>query len=257
MGGESPEKRRMLLSMVALDTPSLPRQEEVHATLTALSGADAHPKTVEARESALVFSFDCYSAAVALVRSPIPWANLEGPCETAWWWPDSVAKMRGHNSHLLVALQVEGGSAVRRAVTLTHLTAAAAAHVDAAGIYWGGGGLVHDPHAFLEEARSASPENLPLRLWIDFRIEDNEDGTLHLFTTGMKALDKMEIEIPQSRHAPQELFDFAYSIAQYLLVRDAEIRDGHTVGRCDDERVRATHALSMWDSKLTVLRLDY
>ena len=68
---------------------------------------------------------------------------------------------------------------------LTHLLAAVAAHVDAAGIYWGGGGLVHDPLVFLDEARSASPQKLPLHLWIDFRIEQNDDGTLRLFTTGM------------------------------------------------------------------------
>ena len=42
--------------------------------------------------------------------------------------------------------------------------------------------------------------HLPLHLWIDLRIEPNDDGTLRLFTTGMKALDKMEIEIPQCRH---------------------------------------------------------
>jgi len=140
---------------------------------------------------------------------------------------------------------------------LTHLTAAVAAHVDAAGIYWSGGRLVHDPQVFLEESRSASPAKLPLHLWIDLRIEANDDGTLRLFTTGMKALDKMEIEIPHCRHDAKELFDFAYSIADYLLSRGAEIRDGHTVGRCEVEKVSAALAPSMWNSKMTVLRLDY
>ena len=203
MAEKPPEKSRMLLSMVALDTPSLPLQQEMLETLASLSGTAVKPKTVEAQESTLTFPFGDNTAAVALVPAPIPWSNLEGPCETAWWWPEAGARMRGHNSHLLVGLGGEGGDAVRRSLALTHLTAAVAAHVDAAGIYWGGGGLVHDPQVFLEEARSASPENLPLHLWIDFRIEANDDGTLRLFTTGMKALDKMEIEIPRSRHEPR------------------------------------------------------
>ena len=42
-----------------------------------------------------------------------------------------------------------------------------------------------------------------------------------------------------------------------MLSRGAEIRDGHTVGRCEDEKVPAAHAPSMWDSKMTVLRLDF
>ena len=43
----------MLLSMVALDTPSLPRQQEMLETLASLSGATVNPKTVEAKESSL------------------------------------------------------------------------------------------------------------------------------------------------------------------------------------------------------------
>ncbi len=256
MAEKLPEKSRILLSVVALDTPSLPRQQEMLETLASLSGAAVNPKAVEAKESSLVFLFGGNRAAVALVPSPIPWSNLEGPCEIAWWWPEAGAKMQGHNSHIAMALVGENDDAVRRSIALTHLTAAVAAHVDAAGIYWGGA-LVHDPQVFLEEARSASSENVPLHLWIDFRIEQNDDGTLRLFTTGMKALDKMEIEIPCSRHEPKKLFDFAYSIASYLLSRGAEIRDGHTIGCCEDEKVLATHAPSMLDSQMTVLRLDF
>jgi len=252
-----PEISRMLLGMVALNRPALPAPQEMLETLAALSGTSVKAQTIEATQRTLAFSLGDNRAAVALMPAPIPWQNLEGPCETAWWWPEAAARMHGHNSHLLVALGGDGGDIVGRSVALTHLIAAVAAHVDAAGIYWGGGALVHDPFVFLEEARSASSENLPLHLWVDFRIESNDDGTLRLFTTGMKALDKMEIEIPRSRRGPQDLFDFAYSTAAYLLSRGAEIRDGHTIGRRDDEKVLAAHAPSMWDSKMTVLRFEF
>lgn len=242
MADKPPEKNRMLLSMVPLDTPSLPVPREMLKTLSALSGTTVNAGAVEAREHALSFSWGGNTAAVALLPVPIPWSDLEGPCEMAWWWPEAGARVRGHNSHLLVAMGEGAGDAVKRSIALTHLTAAVAANVDAAGIYWSGGGLVHDPHVFLEEARNASVEKLPLHLWIDLRIEQNDDGTLRLFTTGMKALDKLEIEIPQCRHEARELFDFAYSIADYLLSRNAEIRDGHTVGRGEDEKIPAVHA---------------
>jgi hypothetical protein len=247
----------MLLSMIALDTPSLPSPEDMLETLTSLSRITVPPKAAEARESTLAFPLGGNTAAVALMPAPIPWSRLEGPCATAWWWPEAARKMRSHNSHLLVALGGDEGDAARRSVVLTHVLAAVADHVDAAGIFWGGGALVHDPTVFFDEARRASPEKFPLHLWIDFRIEQNDDGTLRLFTTGLKALDKLEIEIPHSRHVPTELFDFAYSIADYQLSLGGVIRDGHTIGRRDDEKVVATHAQSMWDSDLTVLRLDY
>src|SRR5690348_15763012 len=31
--------------------------------------------------------------AVSLMRAPIPWSELEGPCATAWWWPEAEAAM--------------------------------------------------------------------------------------------------------------------------------------------------------------------
>jgi hypothetical protein len=67
----------------------------------------------------------------------------------------------------------------------------------------------------------------------------------------------MEIEVPRSGQQATEIFDFVRSIAGYILSRDAEIRDGHTVGRCEEEKVPAAHAPSMWDSRMTVLRLDF
>lgn len=257
MAEKTREENRMLLSMVALGTPSLPDAKTMLQTLAILSGTTVDAASVAAKECGLAFALGGNRAGVALAPLAIPWSDLEGPCETAWWWPEAAARMQGHNSHLLVALGGNSGDAVQRSLALTHLTAAVAAQADAAGIYWGGGGLVHDPQVFLEEARSALRANLPLHLWIDFRIEQNDDGTLRLFTTGMKALEKMEIEIPKSRHETKDLFDFACSIADYLLSRGAEIRDGHTVGRCEDEKVQAAHVPSMWDSQMTVLRLDY
>ena len=208
MTAETFSKNHLLLSLVPLDSPALPRQQELFTELASL-GETAATKTVAATANSLAFRMGPHRAAVALAPTPIPWPRLEGPCETAWWWPAAVAKLRGHGSHLLVALRGESDDDVARAIALTRLTAAAATQVDAAGVFWGGGSLVHDPLVFIEEARKSIAEKLPLHLWIDFRIEGNDDGTYRLFTTGMKALGQMEIEIPHSRHEPRELFDFA------------------------------------------------
>jgi hypothetical protein len=140
---------------------------------------------------------------------------------------------------------------------LTHLVAAVASHTDAAGIYWGSGTLVHDPQVFIEQVHDLSPDNLPLPLWIDFRVVPNDDGSNRLFTTGMKAFNEAEIEIPHSQKQPAEIFNFACAIAEYIITSHAEIRDGETVGRSETERIRATHAPSMCDSAVTVLRLDF
>jgi hypothetical protein len=252
-----PDKNRVMLAMVALNSPSMPPAGALTASLRAVPGIDLDLGSVKEAEGNVVFGLGKDNAAAALMHTPIPWTALEGPCATAWWWPEATEKMKDHTSHILVALAGETGKLVQRHVTLTHVTAAVAAHTDAAGIYWGGGTLVHEPQAFIEQARELSPDNLPWPLWIDFRVEGNEDGSCRLFTTGMKAFDKLEMEIPHSRHEPAEVFDFACSIADYVITTNPRIEDGHTVGRTETEKIRAEHAPSMWDPTTTVLRLDF
>ncbi len=246
-----------LLAMIALNTPSLPPPKALLGSLKAIPEITVDLSSVQTKDNAIVFGLGKDNAAVGLVPAPIPWSNLDGPCATAWWWPDAAERMKRHSSHILVALMGNVGNPIRRHIMLTHLTAAVASHTDAAGIYWGGGTLVHEPQAFIEQAHDLSPDNLPLPLWIDFRVEANDDGSHRLFTTGMKTFNQAEIEIPHSEKEAAEVLDFAYSIADYIITTSPKIVEGHTVGRSETERIRATYAPSMWDPTITVLRLDF
>ena len=165
--------------------------------------------------------------------------------------------MKDHTSHILVALVGETGDLIQRSIILTQLTAAVALYTDAAGIYWGGGTLVHDPQVFIEQAKTISFGDPPLHLWIAFRVEQNEDGSGRLFTTGMNRFDQKEIEIPQSTKPPTELLEFAHAIAKYAITNSKTIQDGETVGRSESEKVAVSYAPSMWDSSITVMKLDF
>ena len=254
--GES-AKLRPLLAMIALNTPSLPPLQALLASIKAIPGIAVDRNSLQAQANSLCFGLGKDNVVVGLMPTPIPWTDLEGPCATAWWWPEATEKMSSHTSHVLVFLGGDKGNLIQRHIALTHLAAAVASHTDAAGIYWGGGRLVHDPEVFIEQAQNLSPDNLPLPIWIDFRVEQNDDESYRLFTTGMKAFGKMETEIPHSKKKPAEVFDFAYSIADYIITSNPNIQDGHTVGRSETEKARAAYAPSMWDSAITVLRLDF
>ena len=170
-----PKKQRdqtqPLLAMVALNTPSLPPLQDLLANLKAIPGIAVDLDSARIRGDTFVFGLGNDNAAVALMPAPIPWPDLEGPCATAWWWPEATERMKGRSTHVLIALVGAPDNPIQRHIGLTRLTVAVASLTDAAGIYWGGGRLVYDPQAFIEEAQDASPENLPIPLWVDFRIE--------------------------------------------------------------------------------------
>ena len=198
-----------------------------------------------------------YTAAAALVPRPIPWSQLEGPADTAWYWPEAAAAMRAHAAHLLVTLVDEGGRPITKSLALTRLTAALATTSPSVGVFWGPGRLVHPPMAFIEQAEQASETNLPLFLWVDFRVEQLNDGALRLYTTGLDALGGAELEAAHFDGLPQRLLEFAYNIAHYQLDRQKTIRDGDTIGLTEEVQVTARRAQSMLGGEMEVLQLEF
>ena len=107
MPDKTRENAEPLFAIVALDTPSTPIPGELYKTLAAISGATVDPRTTIANEEMLTFLVDGATVAMTLIPAPIAWSRLEGPCETAWWWPDAAAKLQGHTSHLLIGISSE------------------------------------------------------------------------------------------------------------------------------------------------------
>jgi hypothetical protein len=195
----------------------------------------------------LVFPFRDAQLAVSLMPAPVPWSDLEGPCATAWWWPEATEHMRRHRYHFLVALIGGSIDQVERRVILTKVVSAVVSGTDAVGVYWAEGTVVHEPGQFVEQAESASEDDIPGPLWIDVRIEENDDGSYRCFTTGMAHLGFLEIEVERSRLAPEELMEFIGNTACYIVNGRKQIEDGETMGRTESERYKVRHVPSMFD----------
>jgi hypothetical protein len=244
-------------TLVALERPELPAFERIAAEYARLfpsapplvaAGATANLQTITIGDD---------TAAATLVPRPIPPGQLEGPAATAWYWPDAAAVLSDHAAHLLVTLVDEGGRPLDKALTLTRLTAALAAAAPSVGVFWGPGRLVHPPGAFLEQATTAGEHNLPLFLWVDFRVERGAADGLRLFTTGLEALGGQEIEVPRYHGEPGDLVGFVYNVAHYMLERRKTINEGDTIGLTDAVQVTAHCGPSMFDPALEVVQLEF
>ena len=264
----SGEKDDVAIAMVATSTTRLPPANEIVAAaglraarspglLARLFGSrSAAAAKAQAWEGTnLVFNVEDHMIAVALMPGPIPWSELEGPCATAWWWRDATEKMRGHRYHFLVTVMGGAMPPVERRIILTNLVGAVIRNSDAVGVYWGEGTLVHEPTSFLEQAEGITPTQIPGPLWIDVRVEQNDaDGTLRCFTTGLRPLGHLEIEIPRATLKPQELLEFVGDTACYIVNNDTPIKDGETLGRTATEKFKVRHDKSMFDRQ-TVMRI--
>lgn len=257
------------LAMVALDDAALPNFDALQSFLaqkwedvTCEDGWKSDepdqddPTENEDDGTTLFFTVNGQKAVVALMPGPIPWGDLEGPCETSVLWPEAKQVLKSHTHHWLVTLMSDGLEPIEESTLLTQILAATLESPHATGVYYGNATLVVQPKLFQDMA-SLLPETYPIFTWIDFRVGPNESGSVSGFTAGMKALGHMEIEC---ENATDEVGDFRerlLNLCDYLLQNGPVIQDGHTVGSDANERIRVRIASSAFGHEGQVMRLDY
>jgi hypothetical protein len=245
------------LAMICLETPVPPEANALQSALDAL-GEGPSIENAELSDQVLSFDFDGAMGFVSLMPAPLPWSDLEGPCETAWYWPEATETLKTHGAHWIVSLTGNPGTAIERNLRLTRLVAAAAEASGALGIYWGSAPLVQPRAAFVETAKEAGADNLPLELWVEQRLFSNGEGTLCVYTAGMSELGVMEIEVRDTALEATEVMELVYGISQYLVLNGNVINDGDTVGQSAEQKIKARHVNSDWErpGKVLLLQLD-
>lgn len=246
------------LALLALDSDSLPSPDAVAQTLSR-SFPDAPPWQATSQSgNGVTFQWESVTGNCTLVDRPIPWDRLEGPCETAWYWPEAAEVMRGHAAHLFITLLDEGTRPIDTAIRLTQLTTSIAEAAGAVGLVWGPSGQVHKPEDFAALAQRIAPEDLPLHLWIDFRVTQQDDPeALALFTTGLEALGHREFETPRFHGDPQHLAGTVYNVAHYVLEKGAVLKEGEAIGLPGGGQVTVSLGPSMVDESQQVLQLHF
>jgi hypothetical protein len=102
------EEPMVAVAMVALHRPALLPEDALVAWLQG-HAEDMPPLTKLVRnDGTIVAEVGTATVAIALVRTAIPWSQLEGPCAVAWWWPEATQVMKRHGAHLIVT--VTGGT---------------------------------------------------------------------------------------------------------------------------------------------------
>lgn len=247
---------RPLVAMVALRDDVLPDEMKLIERIRDSWSVAPAIDNIERRDDVISFHLGGDTVAVSLMHQPVPWPDLEGPCREAWYWPEAARALRDHQSHVLVVLVPLASQRIDAALSLTRVVAAVAASSQAAGVLWGGGGLVHSPEPFVDVARKISRESLPLQLWVAFGVHGEEDGTHSLYTSGLEEFGHLEIEVAHSRLDPRALIDRVFGMVLYVLDKGVVLKDGETIGTSEDEKIEISHLPSFCDDKCTVVRLE-
>jgi hypothetical protein len=244
-------------AIVALTRPALPKQKPFVAELRRrLQDNSIADDLAKPSPDLLTFGLGEETVSLTLVRQPVPWNELEEPCLASWWWPEADASMQSHNSYLQITLAGQSSTPLERFILLTHIAASAVVAVDAAGVFWPTGRVVHEPKAFAEYSEGVSPADIVPQLWFETRIAPNDDGTFGLYTTGLAALGLPEIEIDRSQYDPEDLMALCQDILSHVVTAEEPIQAGESLGFMENDQITVEYAPSRY-GRGTVMKLRF
>ncbi|MEC9477273.1 MAG: DUF4261 domain-containing protein [Planctomycetota bacterium] len=128
---------------------------------------------------------------------------------------------------------------VQSALLLTRVTQVLGSVLGAIAVYWDASTAVHSWEAFDESCLQMSPENLPIRIWVDFRLWEASDGTRGLVTRGLSTLGQRELEVIGSSSSAEQIRAWCYTVAHYCLEKCEILTHGQAVGISPNEWIRA------------------
>ncbi len=228
-------------------------QADLKATFPRLPPLGNAKKT----DGTLSFKLGKSDVIMGLMPAPIPWSDLERACEASWLWPDAASVLKPHTQHLIVTL-MDDGAVLKQCQKLSCVVASLLHTCPAAlGVMWGKAGHLVSAKLFREFAVEMLPGGYPLYIWIDFQVGPGPDGKTAGFTRGLDALELMELETLNSPEPPGELRERFFGLALYLIENGLVIKDGHTVGEDENERIKVSYTDSAFGNEGEVMRLDY
>jgi len=94
---------------------------------------------------------------------------------------------------------------------------------------------------FCEAACALDETPYPIPLWVSFRPEVHEDGTVSFSSHGLLDLGHQEVEIHHARAKPSQVLECVADFAFYIVQNGPIVADGDTFGHSRDEKIRVHH----------------
>lgn len=189
--------------------------------------------------------------------------GLEKACDNAHHWKEAATELKAVKYHCIISVsnkvltETIENITLQNNIFLTRITAALAEHFQAFAVFWRSSNLINKASEFSRITKERFPTTLPLELWIDFGLERSIQYKYSLFTRGLEAFSKREIEIRDRKETPQELAIFAYNLVYYLIRDNITPSDGTKISGDNNKLISCVEEYSMIDKSKRVLVLDY
>jgi hypothetical protein len=194
----------------------------------------------QAGDETSVLMIDGYSVAIGLMSVAIPGDEVKKASEYQYFWENAADEIEKHKAHVILSIINAGKEPVKENILYSKVVAAVLKNSDAIGIYIGGRSLVLSKSFYLTNVNMAfadGNDGLPLYTWIYFGLR--QEGNLRsVYTYGLAAFNKTEMEIIGSTLPFDDLSDMMYNITSYVLAYNVNLKDGETIGLSAEQKLK-------------------
>lgn len=244
MNGQSNEQERKghSISFVLLEQPDWDKERFIK-DLKLEWGLDLEEVQGDAGDDnslVLVGEVEGMVAAVSLIEAPVPNGEAELNAANNYMWPEAAETTKRHGAHLIVAVLPREGSLIEANTLLVKLCDTCLMEANAIGVFTAG--TVFQPAFYRNAATVMRDGEMPYLNWIYFGLMYTAENVMNGYTYGLEAFGKDEIEVVGTSANPEQLRDFLFGIAAYVLAYDVTLNDGETIGFSEDEKLPITRS---------------
>jgi hypothetical protein len=231
---QEPESKTILGMLLLADTVSFDLSRLAADQLERFSRQLSYEGSADNKTA--VFEVEGEMVALAHLPVPLPAGELDQSTNYAYYWPEAGEETKGHESHIIVTIMKGSNDMVKRYKLYTEIIVSLMTTTNAVAMYMGMQSLVIGKESYLMQAAYMDDDNLPLNLWIYFGLR-SDAGLNSAYTYGLKEFGKKELEIVRSSRSLEDLLEFLFNIAHYVLACDVTFDDGQTCGLSEEERI--------------------
>ncbi len=241
---EVPKQNNLLLSMpmfnsnekFSLDALINDLKTYWHLDISEVSGND----------EVATFDINGESVAVAIMPVPLPKEELEDIYAYNYLWKEASEDLKTMTNHAIVSVLASETDVVERFKIFTKLNASILrTTTNSLGIYKGNQTLLLPKALYLDFADFLKEDMLPIQLWVYIGIVNNEK-TNSVYTYGLEAFNKTEIEVIESSLSSNDLYEFLLQILDYVIGSNVFLKDGETIGFSAEQKIKITQSKAIF-----------
>ena len=191
----------------------------------------------EVKDGSVVYRINDMLVACSLMPNPVPDNEAENNARNSVTWKEAAEEVAKHKAHCLIAILSKDGSPIEQAELFTKVAASMLSLENTIGIYKYPTVYKNDFYRITAEVMKHGEFPTPIVVHVGMYLSE---GKMNAYTSGMQFFGKDEFEVVGTLAQPSLLYSFMLSVAEYIILEDATLVPGETIGFTEEQKLPIT-----------------